>query len=69
VLDRDGWRCQQCGKAGMLEVHHVRALKDGGAARDADNLTTSCRGCHIQAHRPPVGPRARAWRALVDALT
>ena len=47
VLDRDGWRCRECGKAGLLEVHHVQPIRDGGAAWDADNLRTLCRGCHI----------------------
>jgi hypothetical protein len=23
VLDRDGWRCQDCGSAERLEVHHL----------------------------------------------
>ena len=23
VLDRDGWRCQRCGRYGRMEVHHV----------------------------------------------
>ena len=33
VLDRDNWRCQNpdCGKAGQMEVHHRKAVKDGGS--------------------------------------
>ena len=31
-LERAGWRCERCGKAGRLEVHHVRPLHKGGAA-------------------------------------
>ena len=31
VLDRDSWRCQKCGKAGRLEVDHIKPLEDGGA--------------------------------------
>ena len=28
--ERDGWRCQKCGRAGRLEVHHVIELAHGG---------------------------------------
>ena len=31
VLDRDGYRCTACGKAGILEVDHIVELKAGGA--------------------------------------
>ena len=27
LLDRDNWRCTNCGKAGRLEVHHRTPLK------------------------------------------
>ena len=30
VLDRDGWRCQTCGKPGRLEVDHILPLHLGG---------------------------------------
>ena len=67
VFARDGRRCQQCGKAGRLEAHHVLPLKENGS-NDMDNLTTLCRGCHIEVHRPPESPRQAAWRAMVDEL-
>ena len=47
VLDRDGWRCSSCGRAGRLECHHKKALADGGAPYDLDNLETKCRRCHF----------------------
>ena len=50
TLDRDGWRCRQCGRAGMLQVHHVQHLEHGGAAYDLGNLKALCRDCHIKAH-------------------
>ena len=63
VLDRDGWRCQRCGRYGRLEVHH----RDGDPGHnDPGNLTTYCRPCHIEAHAPPVSPAVLAWRELVD---
>ena len=30
-LDRDGWACVKCGKAGRLECDHRIPLEDGGA--------------------------------------
>ena len=63
VLDRDGWRCQRCGRYGRMEVHHV----DGDPMNNThDNLTTYCRGCHIRHHAPAITPEVAAWRALVD---
>ncbi|MDE0289434.1 MAG: HNH endonuclease signature motif containing protein [bacterium] len=46
VLDRDGWRCTRCGRAGRLEVDHRVALADGGHPFRLDNLAALCRGCH-----------------------
>jgi 5-methylcytosine-specific restriction endonuclease McrA len=49
VLERDGWRCQQCGCATQLEVHHVRSRSRLGD--DAhENLITLCTECHRAAH-------------------
>ena len=50
ALDRDGWRCQTCGKAGRLEVHHLKPLEHGGKPFDPSNLTTICREDHIRIH-------------------
>ena len=48
VLDRDGWACVKCGKAGRLEVDH-RAPLDVAPERmyDLTNLQALCRGCHF----------------------
>ena len=65
ALDRDGYRCRKCGKAGRLEVDHVRPMERGGQPYQFGNLQTLCRGCHIDKTR---GERARpipgqlAWR-------
>ena len=68
VFVRDGYRCQQCGKPGRLECHHVKALEHGGAAWDLDNMSTICRACHIKTHERPLTPDAARWKAFVDQL-
>jgi 5-methylcytosine-specific restriction endonuclease McrA len=50
VLARDGWRCQDCGTARELQVHHIRSR--GQLGDDAEeNLITLCAGCHRARHR------------------
>ncbi len=74
VLQRDGYRCQQCGKAGRLEVDHVVPLDRGGDPYDPANLQALCRGCHVgktareNRTRRPVRPEEAAWLQLVDEL-
>ena len=69
VLERDGWRCRQCGRAGRLEVDHLVALKRGGDPWVPNNLQALCRACHIEKtrweNRRPLTPDELAWRALV----
>ena len=68
VLDRGGWRCSQCGKAGRLEVDHVRPLHLGGD-NDPANLQALCIGCHLSKTRAEAGgdplPGVEAWDALI----
>jgi 5-methylcytosine-specific restriction endonuclease McrA len=49
VLQRDGWRCQGCGKSQKLQVHH-RQRRSGLGDDAADNLITLCADCHRDAH-------------------
>lgn len=74
VLDRDGWRCRYCGKAGRLEVDHRVPVRDGGGFWDLGNLQALCRSCHFRktgrentARRPP-RPEVQAWRDMVAEL-
>ena len=62
-----GRRCSKCGKAGALEVHHVKPLEQGGT-NDLQNLAILCRGCHIAAHRPQPHEREQAWQTLVGEM-
>ena len=73
VLERDGWRCRVCGRAGRLECDHVTPLDKGGDAWDPDNLQAICRRCHIEKTvsengRPPT-PAEAAWQAFVAELS
>jgi 5-methylcytosine-specific restriction endonuclease McrA len=52
VLERDGWRCQQCGSSKDLHVHHL--AKRSKLGDDAlDNLITLCVICHQRQHHFP----------------
>ena len=49
VLERDGWRCQQCGRMTNLEVHHLN-LRSGLGSDTLENLITLCAACHSSVH-------------------
>lgn len=69
VIDRDGGRCRVCGLDGALQVHHIipRHIRPD-LIYDPDNCLTLCFGCHVDEHRPDIGPRAKALLALRDEL-
>ncbi|MHB8412151.1 MAG: HNH endonuclease [Candidatus Acidiferrales bacterium] len=49
VLERDGWRCQNCGSSENLQVHHIQSR--GRLGDDAlENLITLCACCHRDVH-------------------
>jgi 5-methylcytosine-specific restriction endonuclease McrA len=49
VLERDGWRCQECGSMKGLEVHHMKPRSRlGGDVMH--NLITLCVSCHGKSH-------------------
>ena len=66
VLDRDGWRCVRCERAGRLEVHHKTRIEiDASRAFDPGNLESLCADCHRGEHAKP----ARAdWDRLIARL-
>lgn len=68
LLDARGWRCERCGLAGKLEIHHKRPLEKGGAAFDEENCEVLCKACHVAHHKRPTSPAAAAWKALVRDL-
>ena len=49
VLQRDGWRCQQCGSRTNLQVHHIQVRSQSGDDSE-ENLITLCADCHAHHH-------------------
>lgn len=50
ILERDSFKCVECGSNKNLHVHHIVHRKDGGT-NDPDNLVTLCRWCHADRHK------------------
>ena len=68
VLERDGYRCVDCGKAGRLEVDHIMPAYRGGSLYDLANLQALCKSCHISktaSENTRVWPARDDWRALI----
>lgn len=65
--DRDGFQCIRCGSCEMLDVHHIKPVREFEDYMDAhtlENVVTLCRSCHrkvevgeaeIEDHRSKVG--------------
>ena len=49
LLERDGWRCQNCGSSKDLHVHHLTKRSELGDDTE-ENLITLCALCHKQIH-------------------
>jgi 5-methylcytosine-specific restriction endonuclease McrA len=64
VLERDGWRCQNCGRRDQLHVHHqVYRSQSGGD--EEHNLITLCAHCHRAAHDRGTSMAERAVHAAM----
>ena len=74
ILERDNWRCTDCGAGGRLEVHHELRVKDHPeAAFDPDTLRALCPSCHtkrtrIECGHPPKTEPSNGWAAAVADL-
>ena len=74
VLNRDNFRCVECGRAGKLEVDHIVPMQrePGQDPYDMNGLQTLCRSCHIQKtafeNRRPLTDAEAAWRALIAEM-
>jgi len=49
MLQRDSWRCQDCGAAKDLQVHHMKPRSQLGGDV-TQNLITLCASCHRKRH-------------------
>lgn len=65
VLTRDSWRCQACGSARNLQIHHIQPRSKLGDD-SLQNLITLCVDCHKAAHERSHAARASIglWRVL-----
>lgn len=52
ILERDGWRCQACGRMQNLQVHHHQFRSQSGADEE-QNLITMCAECHARVQVRP----------------
>ena len=72
ILERAGWRCRKCGRAGRLEVDHTWPLERGGEPWELGNLQVLCRGCHLaktaKENRRELTPAELRWQRLVGEL-
>lgn len=50
VLERDNYKCIDCGRDEDLHVHHIIHKSDGGT-NDPNNLVTLCKWCHAERHK------------------
>ena len=66
ILERDGWRCVECGKPGKLEVSHIVAVVDRPDLELVEsNVRALCRACHLAVDAKPIPPEVKAWRELM----
>jgi hypothetical protein len=61
-----GSRCERCGRAGRLDVHHA-TYKRLGRERDGD-LHVLCRDCHEDEHHPLRRLVRGLWRVVRRAF-
>jgi len=59
ILERDGWKCQRCGRRDQLHIHHLIPRSQTGPDCE-ENLIVLCCHCHRSLHLRSVGSDDRA---------
>ena len=74
ILERDGFRCKDCGCGGRLEVDHVKPVRTNPElSYDPINLQALCPSCHtkktrIECGHKPLADDRQEWRGFVNEL-
>lgn len=74
ALDRDEWKCVQCGERRGLEVDHIQPVRTHPElSYSLGNLQCLCGRCHARKTRieiglGPLNPAREAWKHLVNEL-
>ncbi len=74
ALERDEWRCVQCGTRKGLEVDHIEPVRDRpDLAYALSNLQCLCGRCHarktrIEVGHKPLPPERARWRDLLRQM-
>jgi hypothetical protein len=50
LIERRGEKCEQCGFAGPVILHHIKPVSDGGSEYQQDNMVLLCKPCHDKEH-------------------
>ena len=56
-LAKDDYRCQKCGTAYNVQVHHLRYPEVWGEENVDDDLITLCSSCHAETHKYDISGR------------
>jgi len=60
-IKEKGYGCEQCGRAGYVELHHITQMSNNGT-HDTGNTILLCDGCHRKAHGyKPRRPGVAMW--------
>ncbi|PRY86774.1 HNH endonuclease [Donghicola tyrosinivorans] len=71
ALERDDWKCVQCGERRRLEVDHIKPVRTHPELSfSLANLQCLCGPCHSRKTRIEIGlgrpdPKRDAWKKLV----